>query len=471
MRRVNRTRSVNMRRANRVRGVSSRPKLRIQVLAGVLAITLFALAAFDVIAISALHGYLVRQSGQRLQAALTVAQPKANVIIDAERTFPVPGAYTIMLIPQARAKQPIVLEYGPPTTAQASLRTVRGAASGPAAAKARTLWVRPMVAAVRGLAVRPATVTVHVQENLQVATVHVAAGTLVAGTSLSDVNATVSRFRLIVIAGSAAAGLLICGGVILVIRRATALNGMLTRVEASVAERDATAAAMRRFFSDASHELRTPLASLRANAELYQQGALSRRPQVDEAMRRIVLEAQRMSRLVDDMLHLARLDQLTEPDHEPVDVRELVEDSVKAASIADPLRVYLAGEYPASEELTVHGDRELLRRALDNLLTNVRTHTPPGTTASVTVLGTGDGITIEVDDDGPGVPADDLPRIFDRFYRANAPARRPGSGLGLAIVAEIAAAHGGTARASANERRGLSIAVTVRALAVNLSEP
>jgi two-component system, OmpR family, sensor kinase len=184
-------------------------------------------------------------------------------------------------------------------------------------------------------------------------------------------------------------------------------------------------------------------------------------------MRRIVLEAQRMSRLVDDMLHLARLDQLAGPDHEPVDVRELVEDSVKAASIADPLRAYQASGYPASagEDPTVHGDRELLRRALDNLLANVRTHTPPGTTANVTVLGTDDGIAIEVDDDGPGVPQDDLPRIFDRFYRANAPVRRPGSGLGLAIVAEIAAAHGGTVRAIANEPHGLSIALTVRALA------
>jgi two-component system OmpR family sensor kinase len=451
-----------MRAIHRMRRVSSRPKLRIQVLAGVLAITLFALAAFDVIAISALHGYLVRQSGQRLQAALTVAQPKVNFIIDAERTFPVPGAYTIMLIPQARTKQPIVLEYGTPAIAQVNMGAVRG---GPTAAKARTLWVRPMVAAVRDLPVRPAMATVRVQENLQVATVQVANGTLVAGTSLSDVNATVSRFRLIVIAGSAAAGLLICGGVTLVIRRATALNGMLTRVEASVAERDAAAAAMRRFFSDASHELRTPLASLRANAELYQQGALPRRPQVDEAMRRIVLEAQRMSRLVDDMLHLARLDQLAEPDHEPVGVRGLVEDSVKAASIADPLRVYLAAPTTSDEELTVHGDSELLRRALDNLLANVRTHTPPGTTATVSVLGGDDGLTIEVNDDGPGVPEDDLPRIFDRFYRANAPVRRPGSGLGLAIVAEIAAAHGGTVRASASEPHGLSIAVTVRALA------
>jgi two-component system, OmpR family, sensor kinase len=446
----------------------TRPKLRIQVLAGVLAVTLVALAAFDVIAVTALHRYLIGQSGQRLQAALTVAQPKVNVIIRTERTTPVPGAYTIVLVPQGKTKRPVVLEYGQAALAQIRPPVVQVAA-GHQKQKPVTAGKRPsgpVATMVRAaVAARPTAVTVGIEEGVQIASVRVAAGTLVAGTSLSGVNATVSRFRLIVIAGSAAAGLLICAGVVLVIRRAAALNSMLTSVEASVAERDATAAAMRRFFSDASHELRTPLASLRANAELYQQGALPRRPQVDEAMRRIALEAQRMSRLVDDMMHLARLDQLAEPDHEPVDLRELVNDAVEDARHADPLRVYRAD---ADGDLTTHGDRELLRRALDNLLANVRTHTPPGTTASVSVLGTDDGVTIEVSDDGPGVPEDELPRVFDRFYRANAPVRRPGSGLGLAIVAEIAAAHGGTARASATDPRGLSVAVTVRAPARQL---
>jgi two-component system OmpR family sensor kinase len=389
-----------------------------------------------------------------------------NVIIRTERAIPVPGAYTIVLVPQGKAKRPVVLEFGQAALAQVTLPVAGVTARRLTPVTAGKQPSRPVATMVRAaVAARPAAMTVGIEAGLQVATVRVAAGTLVAGTSLSGVNATVSRFRLIVIAGSAAAGLLICAGVVLVIRRAAALNGMLTRVEASVAERDATAAAMRRFFSDASHELRTPLASLRANAELYQQGALPRRPQVDEAMRRIALEAQRMSRLVDDMMHLARLDQLAEPDHEPVDVRELVEDAVEDARSADPLRVYLAD---ADGDLTAHGDRELLRRALDNLLANVRTHTPPGTTASVTVLGTDDGVTIEVSDDGPGVPEHELPRVFDRFYRANAPVGRPGSGLGLAIVAEIAAAHGGTVRASANDPRGLSVAVTVHALARQL---
>jgi len=90
--------------------------------------------------------------------------------------------------------------------------------------------------------------------------------------------------------------------------------------------RPARQEAGRRFFADASHELRTPLASLRANAELYQQGALPGRPQVDEAMRRITNEARRMSDLVDDMLRLARLDQHPARQHEPVDLPMLILD-------------------------------------------------------------------------------------------------------------------------------------------------
>ena len=92
-------------------------------------------------------------------------------------------------------------------------------------------------------------------------------------------------------------------------RLGTALNGMLARIEADVHEREASQQQMRRFFADASHELRTPLASLRANAELYQQGALSSPDEVDEVMDRIALETRRMGRLVDDMLRLARLGQ------------------------------------------------------------------------------------------------------------------------------------------------------------------
>src|SRR5262249_20157229 len=217
-------------------------------------------------------------------------------------------------------------------------------------------------------------------------------------------------------------------------RLGAALNGMLTRIEASIHEREASQELTRRFFADASHELRTPLASLRANAQLYQQGALPRRPQVDEAMRRIALEAQRMSRLVDDMLRLARLDQHPDQRHDSVDLTALVHGCAERAQVADPQRTWRA---QIAAGLGATGDEELLRRAVDNLLANVRTHTPRGTIATITAAARDGAVTVEVSDNGPGVPADRLPRIFDRFYRAAVPPPRPGSGLGLAIVTAI----------------------------------
>jgi two-component system OmpR family sensor kinase len=322
-------------------------------------------------------------------------------------------------------------------------------------------------------------------------------GTLVAGTSLADLNSTVGRLQLILGVGSAAAVLLIFLGTGLVMRRGlrpvemmaaqadritagdltdrvslhsarsevrrlgAALNGMLARIEAGVREREASQEVTRRFFADASHELRTPLASLRANAELYQQGALRRRPQVDEAMRRIALEAQRMSGLVDDMLRLARLDQHPGQQREPVDLSALVTGCAERARTADPARTW---PMCIDAGLVVLGDEELLRRAIDNLLANVQAHTPDGTVATVTAAGRGRRVVLEVSDDGPGVPADRLPRIFDRFYRAGARSHRPGSGLGLAIVSAIATAHDGTAGAALNYPRGLRITLTLPAL-------
>jgi two-component system, OmpR family, sensor kinase len=322
-------------------------------------------------------------------------------------------------------------------------------------------------------------------------------GTLVAGTNLSDVNDTVRQLELIVITGSAAAAALIFLGVGLVMRRGlrpiehmahqadrisagdltervaptdtgtevgrlgTALNGMLGRIQTSVAEREASQELMRSFFADASHELRTPLASLCANAELYEQGALTDRSQVDEAMRRITLEAQRMSRLVDDMLRLARLDQHPDQQRDLVDLTALVGCCVERAQVADPSRTWQAEVEPG---LAVAGDEEQLTRAVDNLLANVQTHTPEGTVATVTARGDGSGrLVVEVSDDGPGVPADKLPRIFDRFYRAGAASHRPGSGLGLAIVSQIAAAHQGVAMAAANYPHGLRVTLTLPA--------
>jgi two-component system OmpR family sensor kinase len=165
-----------------------------------------------------------------------------------------------------------------------------------------------------------------------------------------------------------------------------------------------------------------------------------------------------MGALVDDMLKLARLDQHPGQEREPVDLSALVTDCVEQARVADPRHSWQAS---IADDLTAIGDAELLRRAVSNLLSNVRTHTPDGTAAMITAARVNGSITIDVADDGPGVPAEQLPRIFDRFYRAAAPSPRPGAGLGLAIVAAIAAAHDGTADAAPNRPHGLTVTLTL----------
>ncbi|MGH3205746.1 MAG: sensor histidine kinase, partial [Streptosporangiaceae bacterium] len=317
--------------------------------------------------------------------------------------------------------------------------------------------------------------------HLRIVSLPAPGGSLVAGTSLDQVYETIVQVELIVLLGSIAVVLLIGFGVFVVLRRGlrpietmaaqadritagdltdrvtshypgsevgrlgTALNGMLARIEVGVQEREASQQQMRRFFADASHELRTPLASLRANAELYQQGALRGPDEVDEVMDRIVLETRRMGRLVDDMLRLARLGQHPGQSCEPVDMTAVVAGCAERARVADPVRTW---QVRIADGLATVGDEELLRRAVDNLLMNVLVHTPADTAGAISAYQTGGQVIVDVSDDGPGVPPDQLPHIFERFYRAGARSRFPGSGLGLAIAAEIAAAHGGLAYAA-----------------------
>jgi two-component system OmpR family sensor kinase len=233
-----------------------------------------------------------------------------------------------------------------------------------------------------------------------------------------------------------------------------ALNVMLARIEAAFDERRASEAALRtseerlrRFVSDASHELRTPVASVRAYAELFRRGGDRHPEDLPRLMARIESEAARMGVLVEDLLLLTRLDQGRSLEMAPVDLGALAADSVEAARTIDPerpLTLHVEGS------VEVMGDRDRLRQVTDNLLTNVRTHTPPSAGASVTVRLAGGRAIIEVADSGPGIDPADTEHIFERFFRSD-PSRardRGGSGLGLSIVAAIAAAHGGSASAA-----------------------
>jgi two-component system OmpR family sensor kinase len=175
-------------------------------------------------------------------------------------------------------------------------------------------------------------------------------------------------------------------------------------------------------------------------------------------MDRIVLETRRMGRLVDDMLGLARLGQHPGQSREPVDLTAVVTGCAQRARVADPGRSWQAR---VADGLTVTGDEELLRSAIDNLLMNVLVHTPAGTAGTISAFAVGGCVTIEVTDDGPGVPPDHLPHIFERFYRAGARSGGSGSGLGLAIAAEIASAHGGTTQAAPVSPHGLRVTLNL----------
>lgn len=226
-------------------------------------------------------------------------------------------------------------------------------------------------------------------------------------------------------------------------RLGTALNEMLTQIEAGIREREAGEARLRRFVADAAHELRTPLTSLRGYAELYRQGALPTPESLAKAMGRIESEGARMARLVDDLLLLARTDQGRALEREPVDVTRLARDAADDFAAANPERP-LARELDGAAIVT--GDPIRLRQAIDNLLANVRAHTPPETPARIVVQPNGRWVEITVADAGPGITETDRPRIFERFWRGD-PARgraTGGTGLGLSIVDALVKAHGGT---------------------------
>jgi two-component system, OmpR family, sensor kinase len=474
-----------------------RVQLRLKVMAGVVLVTLIALVAFDIGAVTTMRRYLLSQTDNNLHVALILTVPRLHAILSGGSSPGVlggpPGVSEQVRRPP-RANVPALpgafdMAFLPWRGQQVTLQiATNGGSPG-------YNWVlSPRAAQV---AARPGPHTVDIARDrnpLRVQSIQVKGGSLVAGTSLSQVAKTIDQVEAIVTFGSIVVVLLIGLGVFVMLRRGlrpieamarqadrisggaltdrvtsqdprsevgrlgAALNGMLARIEAEVHEREASQQQMRRFFADASHELRTPLASLRANAELYQQGALGSTDEVDEVMDRIVLETRRMGRLVDDMLRLARLGHHPGQSQEPVDLTAVVTGCADRVRVADPARTW---QVQIADGLATVGDEELLRRAIDNLLMNVLVHTPGDAVGTISASEVDDRVTIEVSDDGPGVPPVKLPHIFERFYRAGARSGRPGAGLGLAIAAEIAAAHGGTAQAVAVRPHGLRITLTL----------
>lgn len=236
-----------------------------------------------------------------------------------------------------------------------------------------------------------------------------------------------------------------------VTRMAAAFNEMLERVEGALAAREASEVKLRRFVADASHELRNPLAAIRGYSELAE-----RAPEGEKsfALQRIDAESQRLTKLVNDLLLLARLDADTQVEARPVDAVEVVVNAVSDAQATSREHVWQL-ELPHPEVL-VMADADQLHQVMVNLLGNARSHTPPGTIVRTSVRRHGDRAVIEVADNGPGIPEETLPRVFERFTKADdarAHCATPSAGLGLAIVRAIAEGFGGSAMVSSRPGR------------------
>jgi two-component system OmpR family sensor kinase len=242
-------------------------------------------------------------------------------------------------------------------------------------------------------------------------------------------------------------------------RLGLALNAMLGQIETAFAEREASEERMRQFLADASHELRTPLAAIRGYAELYRIGAGTSAEQVARAMERIEAESTRMGGLVDDLLTLARIDEVREPVREPVALGDLLADAVDDARASAPEREFTLA---AEQGVEVLGDPDRLLRVFANLLRNAVVHTPAGTAVEVSLAREGGEAVVRVRDHGPGLPPGDPAALFERFWRSSASRGRDagGSGLGLAIVAAVASTHLG--RAEAADAPGGGAVFTVR---------
>ncbi|NGY63992.1 HAMP domain-containing histidine kinase [Lentzea sp. NEAU-D13] len=220
-----------------------------------------------------------------------------------------------------------------------------------------------------------------------------------------------------------------------------ALNRMLGHVDQALKARHDSETRVRQFVADASHELRTPLAAIRGYAELTRRTGADLPPEVTHAMNRVESEALRMTSLVEDLLLLARLDAGRPLEREDVDLSRLVLDVVGDARIAGPdhsWKLQLPGD-----PVVVPGDVQRLHQVLGNLLSNARTHTPPGTTVTTGLSVHNGRVDLTVTDDGPGIPHG--LEVFERFARGDSSrSRAAGStGLGLSIVSAVVGAHNG----------------------------
>lgn len=235
-------------------------------------------------------------------------------------------------------------------------------------------------------------------------------------------------------------------------RLAATFNEMIERLQVSFEKQN-------RFVSDASHELRTPIAVIKGYADLIGQWAKDDPKVLEESIAAIRKEANEMTALVEQLLFLARGDSgKLKPKKEDFQASGLLHEIVEESRLVAPNRCF---EESAPEDLQIHADRKLMKQALRALVDNAVKYTPEGGTVRLAASENGKRVTIQVADTGMGIPENELPKIFDRFYRADEDRSREkgGSGLGLSIVKWIVDAHAGNITVESKKGKGTSVAI------------
>src|SRR4051812_19093087 len=469
--------------------LSARTPLRIKLIAAVLTLVALALVAVSVASVSAMRGYLLDKTDRQLTG---VARVMARLINQ-------PGPF--------QTKVPVAGQF---------IYQVRDATGKIVASTPRSVWrdTEPEPAIPQD----PAWLTAHTDAAVTVGAqsgdirwrVHVepvAGGYVVVGTDLRDVARTAGRLVGVEIVVGSIVLVLVAGLGVAIVRASlrplgniehtaeaiaagdlsrrvpdadprtevgrlgNALNGMLAQIETAFRAQSASEVTareseerMRRFVADASHELRTPLAVIRGFAEYYRQRSDVPPDELDRLIGRVEDEAARMGILVDDLLLLARLDQQRPLARRPVDLLALAADAVQDARVVDGDRdISLAVR--SGSAFIVTGDEVRLRQVIGNLVNNALRHTPAGTPVEVIVrsgmLGEDPAAVLEVADSGPGMPAEQAERVFERFYRADPARSRGGTGLGLAIVAGLVEAHGGSVEVDTAPGEGATFRVVL----------